>query len=272
MPASIIYNSSTLASLENSSVTLLTAGKQLTDNVVVTDMFSGNTIDDVVMGIITSGSISGNASYIASYAFTYTGITRADFPNVTSIGTAAFMSCFSLSEINFPACTALDGGGAFQDCKALISVDFPSVTNIGSNMFQRCSALTSVSFPNATSIYAYAFTGCSALTTVSFPKCTFVSGYAFQTCTNLTEVRLPKCSVFNGGYIFFNCYNLISLYMNEVTAVPSLIYSTIFDSTPIGGYSESAGTLGNIYVPTSLVASFKAASYWSLFSSRFIGV
>ena len=243
MPASIIYNSSILASLENSSVTLLTAGKQLTDNVVVTDLFSGNTIDDIAMGLATSGSISGSTSYIAPYAFQYTNVTRADFQNVTTIGSSTFYNCGSLSEINFPACTIISANGAFQGCSALTSVNFLSLTSIGS----------------------YAFAYCSALTTVSFPKCTCVSGYAFYQCRSLTEVHLPKCSDFyRGAAAFAYCYNLISL--------PSLSYSTIFNSTPIGGYSSSAGQLGNIYVPTSLVASFKTASYWSLFSDRFIGV
>jgi hypothetical protein len=51
-----------------------------------------------------------------------------------------------------------------------------------------------------------------------------------------------------------------------------LYASNAFSSTPIGGYSTSAGTYGSIYVPTSLLTSYKNATNWTYFSSRFVGI
>ena len=54
------------------------------------------------------------------------------------------------------------------------------------------------------------------------------------------------------------------------SSVCQLLNSSAFYSTPIGGYSAEAGTYGSIYVPSSLVASYKAATNWTYFSSRIV--
>jgi len=56
-----------------------------------------------------------------------------------------------------------------------------------------------------------------------------------------------------------------------VTSVPALGTSA-FASTPIGGYSASIGWFGSVYVPNSLVNSFKTATNWASISSRIFGV
>lgn len=48
--------------------------------------------------------------------------------------------------------------------------------------------------------------------------------------------------------------------------------SNAFSSTPIGGYRTYAGQYGSIYVPTSMLTTYKTASNWSYFSSRFVGI
>jgi len=56
-----------------------------------------------------------------------------------------------------------------------------------------------------------------------------------------------------------------------VSSVPTLGLSA-FASTPIGGYSDSAGQYGSVYVPASLYSSFLTANNWSLISSRIASV
>jgi hypothetical protein len=56
------------------------------------------------------------------------------------------------------------------------------------------------------------------------------------------------------------------------SSVCKLSHSNAFTSTPIGGYSASAGTYGSIYVPASLLTAYKTATNWTYFSSRFVGV
>jgi len=64
---------------------------------------------------------------------------------------------------------------------------------------------------------------------------------------------------------------LVSLYITSVTRVPTL-GAGAFSSTPIGGYSAKAGRYGSVYVPSSLVNSFKTATNWAAVSSRIVGV
>jgi hypothetical protein len=53
--------------------------------------------------------------------------------------------------------------------------------------------------------------------------------------------------------------------------VPTLS-TNVFDSTPIGGYSTSAGQYGSVYVPASLYNDFIVAENWSSISSRIVSV
>jgi len=67
---------------------------------------------------------------------------------------------------------------------------------------------------------------------------------------------------------------LISLYLTSVSKVTTLTggASSVFYSTPIGGYSAIAGQYGSVYVPQSLLTSFRTSSTWSTISSRIVGV
>ena len=56
------------------------------------------------------------------------------------------------------------------------------------------------------------------------------------------------------------------------SAVATLGYSNAFNSTPISGYSDIAETFGSIYVPVSLLTSYKAVTNWIYFSSRFVSI
>ena len=79
------------------------------------------------------------------------------------------------------------------------------------------------------------------------------------------------CSIIN-DLAFTSCYNLISLNLTNVSSVPILSGTSVFNSTPIGGYSASAGQFGSIYVPASLYNDFLVAENWSNVSSRIVSV
>jgi hypothetical protein len=72
--------------------------------------------------------------------------------------------------------------------------------------------------------------------------------------------------------VFNSCFNLLSLYI-LTSAVPTLGASSTFVSTPISNYTTSTGGVhGSIYVKASLLASFKAATRWSAYSARMVGL
>ena len=231
------------------------------------------------------------ATIIDDYAFyNCQNLITINFPVVTSIGGNVFQSCYNLTSANFPAATSI-GGNAFQNCSSLISANFLAVKSIGWSAFRSCSNLTTISFPVVTWISDNAFNDCislttadfpiakiigssafyqcSGLTTVSFPEATFINFNAFYKCTSLTTVNAAAPII--GSSAFYNCYNLKSLYLTG-SSLCTLSNSNAFTSTPIGGYSTSAGTYGNIYVPASLLTSYQTATNWTYFSSRFVGI
>ena len=195
-------------------------------------------------------------------------LTTASFPLVTTIGNGAFYSCYNLTTANFPSATTIRTS-AFSLCNRLTTISFPLVTIIGGSAFYYCNSLTTASFPSATTISAYAFCACHSLTTISFPLVTTIGSGAFNGCKNLTTASFPLVTTI-GSSAFSSCYNLTSLYLSG-TSVVTLGGSAVFTYTPIGGYSESAGQYGSVYVPSSLYSSYLTATYWSLISSRIVG-
>ena len=184
---------------------------------------------------------------------------------VDSVRPYAFYGCGSLTSVSFPNCTSI-GYDAFGDCNSLTIASFPKCSIVGQGAFKNCSNLNSIGFPNCTNISNSAFYSCNSLTTINFPNCSTVGDGAFQYCVNLTTASFSNCTTI--GYSAFQyCYNLRTLYLTG-SSLCKLLNPQALDSTPIGGYSASAGTYGSIYVPASLVASYKAATNWAGLSSR----
>lgn len=201
--------------------------------------------------------------------FACLGLTSTSFPKALTLSSGAFQYCSKLTTVNFPAATSL-GNYAFSGCRGLVTAVFPNVTDINMTVFAYCEKLSAISFPAALKIGSQAFLGCYELSAVNFPVATSIYGSAFFSCSALTTARLPAAS-FIGSYAFSRCYNLTALYLTG-SKLCKLSNSNAFTSTPIGGYSASAGTYGSIYVPASLLASYKTATNWTYFSSRFVGV
>ena len=196
-------------------------------------------------------------------------LTTISFPACTTIGDDAFSACSKLANVSFPVCTSI-GNYAFSECSKLTTISFPACTTIGYTAFARCYSLTTVNFPVCTSIRDDAFAYCSSLTTISFPACTTIGDDAFAYCSSLTTVNFPVCTSI-GRSAFQKCYNLTSLYLTGST-ICTLSNSNAFSSTPIGGYSASAGKFGTIYVPASLLTAYQTATNWTYFSSRFSAI
>lgn len=146
------------------------------------------------------------------------------------------------------------------------------VTTIGQYAFQSCSSLQSVNFPSVTSIDEHAFQNCSSLQSVDFPNVTRIGSYAFQACTSLLTATFSKVATISGNNVFGSCYNLLTLKLAK-SSICTLSKSNTFTSTPIAGYTTSTGGVyGSIYVPQSLIASYRAATNWTYFSSRFAAI
>ena len=218
--------------------------------------------------------------------------SMSSFANVSYIGLSAFMGCTSLSRISFPAVTLIKSS-AFYGCTSLASAYIPNVVSIYGSAFQAC-ALSSVNIPSCTTLHGTAFYLCSSLSSISIPLVQSIAYRTFYGCSSLTSIYLPSCTVMTGtqpfmecrnlsiidfsvlgGSIsagaFSSCYNLLNLYLRGST-VCGLANVNAFSRTPISTYTTSTGGVyGSIHVRASLLDTYKTATNWINYSSRFVG-
>lgn len=187
---------------------------------------------------------------------------------ITSIGTSAFNGCMNLNSINLLQCSFI-GAYAFHNCN-LLSVDAPLINTILESTFDG-NMISTLNIPSCNIIGSYAFARNYVLESVNAPLVTTIESFAFQSCrAYLQTLSFPHLLSIRSG-AFNDCWNLVSLYLLGGT-VCKLQNGSCFLSTPIGGYSASAGQYGSVYVPASLLASYKAASYWKTISARIVGI
>lgn len=216
---------------------------------------------------------------VGSYAFSRcSALSSIELPKCKSIYASAFYSCGALTEVNFPACTFL-GAKAFLSCSLLSSVAVPECITIGANCFSGLSLLSSISLPKCESIGEAAFWCCSSLKSIVLPMLKYggASGIAnfgaFQSCKELTTVIIGNGEStidYLATMTFAYCSKLQSVIILSPN-VPTLKNTNVFNGTPISN-STYLGFFGSIYVLNSMVNAFKAASNWSVYSARIVGV
>ena len=110
----------------------------------------------------------------------------------------------------------------------------------------------------------------SMLTEVSLTACVVIESSAFEYCPTLTTAAFPVCkSIYSSAFAYD--YNLVDFYLDQVSSVTTL-GTGVFYSTPIGGYSESTGRYGSVFVPSSLYTAFRTATNWVSISARLVSV
>ena len=133
---------------------------------------------------------------------------------LTSVGTAAFAGCSSLTSVVLPDSLTQLGDLAFSECTSLTSVVLPdSLTQLGVSAFHGCTSLTSVVFRDSlTELGDAAFLRCSSLTSVVLPdSLTQLGSKAFGECTSLTSVVIPDSLTQMGDGAFGRCTSLTSV-------------------------------------------------------------
>lgn len=198
-----------------------------------------------------------NVTTLGNYAFSRcTGLTgyKISIPKLTSIGTYAFMQCTNLQTIAGlnPAGLTDIGLGAFSSDNRLSgTISLPKLTTLNSETFSGCSSVSSYDLPKVTSVGNSAFRSNYGLKTLTLPECITV-GKCFAYCSNLETIILPKATKINntssGESLFLNC--------------PKLAAVTLGASTVCSLVSTDWGKSGiTVYVPESLIESYKAATY-----------
>ena len=227
--------------------------------VVVDVPISGWDQKSVTEGTIEIINLDNSASFVASSAFKdKKNLQTVNLPYATSVYIEAFRGCTSLTQVNLPMCSYIDRF-TFIYCSLLSQISLPMCSRISDTAFNNCTSLSQISLPMCSRIDNDAFFACTSLSQISLPMCSYIGRYVFAYCP-LTQVSLPMCSYID-DYTFQNCSSL-SIITIGYSSVCILINSMTFDHTQI------TSSTGSIYVPASLVDSYKSAKNWSYFSTQ----
>lgn len=220
-------------------------------------------------------SITNTSTIIPQGAFQgCSKMTYGSFPNATTISQNAFTLCLA-TEIYCPKVTTF-AQEAFKQATSVLSLNFPNFNGALQNRnFESCYRMSYFSAPGITLAPLFAFHHCSSLTSIILPKCSNIQSGTFAGCINLSFAYFSWTTTtasITATLTFQSCYNLLSLYLlgpNRMT----LNNVNAFNSTPISNYTTSTGGVqGSIYVPSSLYASYIAATNWITYSDRFVSM
>lgn len=244
-----------------------------------------------------------NCFYIYSSAFiSCSSLVSANFPICITVYNGAFAFCTSLENISLPNCTSIVSNNfymPFASCSALRTISLPKISQIASSLFTYLSLssvylsicdkiynsafqsnyyLNLISAPSCSSVYQYAFRSCNSIASIDLPALNYIGSYAFAYCTQLNTFKMGSgrttgaTSSFISQYAFRGCWNLLSFYV-LTPYVTGLSNVNVFASTPISTYTTSTGGVrGTIYVPASLLATYKTATNWLNYSDIMVGI
>lgn len=124
-----------------------------------------------------------------------------------------------------------------------------------------------------TSIGSYAFYGCQNLKSVNFPEVRRIEENSINSCVNLTTVFLPKVTYMN-YYSLGGNYSLKAVVITQTDSVCTLKSALAFagcyhiSGSKDATYNPDGLKDGYIYVPDTLVDSYKTANNWSTFADQ----
>lgn len=224
-------------------------------------------------------------------------VTSVSDPTLTSIRSYGLANMSALTSVSFPELQTINTYSFYNDANiAMNGWQFPKAKTIGNYAFRYCYGFTGdfVLPSTVTSIGQYAFASCKNISTftcagaiTTFGTYTFVGASSDHKMT-IKEIHLPNLGTsialnLNFGHTtaanacqqlelvdigkaksiaantFANCYKLQTLIMRR-TSVTTCANVSAFLNTPLRGYSSRTAT---IYVPESLIDSYKAASVWT---------
>lgn len=170
MATTVTYKGQTLATVENQTKTLQTAGTWCEDDFTLTDVSGGGggiTVDGMASRTEPAGEIT-ITSTIKEYAFSEcVNITKVTINGETVLRGYSFKGCTRLVTVDAPTITGFSSAQQFIGDTALVNVNLPNTTTLGNNVFQNCTSLEILDFPKLTRLnYTRCLYGCSNLKTL----------------------------------------------------------------------------------------------------------
>jgi hypothetical protein len=164
------------------------------------------------------------------------------------LNTYCFDSNINLKKASFER-SVMIGNYAFSRCSSLMEINFAYPCEFGSYMIYYTTALKKLTMPaNLTSIPSNSLGYAFGLRDIELDQEleTIASG-AFRDCSSIESLTLPASLTTLNSASFTNCTNLRQLTVEALTP-PTL---------------NGSLTVEKVFVPTSALASYQSAQYWS---------
>ena len=206
---------------------------------------------------------------------------------VTSNEVASLTSKTSIAWCVISSCADAIGDAAFVGCSAMEFCRIPNtVKTIGEQAFYGCSAMTECSLPSGMqSIGTSAFTNSISLAFINLPNgITSIGSCAFKNCLNFRYINIPDSITSIPIECFYNCDGLSDIELHDgITSIGQeafrdcqSLYSVVCNATTPPTLGTNAFTNTNsdlkIYVPSSSVDTYKAASGWSTYANKIYAI
>ena len=154
-----------------------------------------------------------------------------------------------------------------EEVAALLSntmtvLDNNLATSLRTRICQAATKLITVNLPNVTSLGAYAFYQCSNLETVTLPKLTTISTQTWYMCPKLEYADCGQLGSIT-AQTFNACAALKTLILRKTGSI-----CTLSNANGVSGSGIGKGT-GYVYVPASLIETYKTATNWSTYAAQF---
>lgn len=204
MSTTVTYEGNTIATVNNNTKTLQTAGKYLTDDITLTDtsQSGGDPAEDIKKyadGTLTEIDLTGVTSVIER-AFSYRqngNELRINAPDLTTVEQYAFWQSTRITSGYFPKVTSIDTRGFHNTRFAKIA--FPSLTTFrGANNLYLNTALTAIDLGQVSNLVSQCLYNCHLLTTIVLRKSNAITTMGDSNALNGT----PFANGGSGGTIY----------------------------------------------------------------------
>lgn len=228
-----------------------------------------------------------NLTRIGNQAFDGSSIQQISIPNtVTEIGDAAFQYCYGLTSFAIPPLLQKIPQYMLQACENITAITIPAaVTEIGVSAFEG-TGITSITIPaTVTTLGADMLRGCVNLATINIQANVTEIPDNFARESGRTSVMLPDTvETIGNGAFSSGIANLTEITIPaSVTSIDNNAFAQNESMFTVTCLAATPPTLGRnalimdtinatIKVPAASVAAYKAASGWSAWADKIVGI
>ena len=176
-----------------------------------------------------------------------------DGGTITAIGSFAFESCTSITDISIPESVTTIGSYAFSGCSGLTGISVPeSVTKINTDAFDGCT-FASIFIPKSVTYCEFAFGNMPNLKSVTLEDgAASVPDFFLDGCKYIQQFTVPNSVTTIGSYAFSGCSSLTGISIPEsVTkinedAFDGCTFTSIFIPKSVASCGFAFGNMPNL--------------------------